>query len=76
MSLISNLVVTREQPEQKTLKISGRAPTERELQTRGPLWVVVLTRYLITAMIAASVILTVLCSTVVVASVAAWSMLY
>jgi len=76
VSLIDNFVPTREQPGKKIICIRTRAAMEKTSQPNGRLEVIALPRYLVAASAAVSIILAVLCSTVVVASLAAWSMLH
>jgi hypothetical protein len=75
MFLGNKFVAGHERPGQKIINVRGRGVTEGS-QLRNPSRVVVLPRYLIATTIAVSIIITVLCSTVVVASLAAWTMLH
>ena len=75
MSLINNFIATREQPNHKIISVRSQAPIEEESRRKGALEVVVLPRHFLAATVAVSVIVVALCSTVVVASLAAWSML-
>jgi hypothetical protein len=76
VSLINNFVATREQPGQRIISVRSQAAIPKESQPKGAVEVIVLPRHFFTATVAVSIILTVLCSTVVVASLAAWSMLH
>jgi len=76
VSLIDNFAVTSEQPGKKIICFATRAAMENTSQPKGRVEVLALPRYLVASTLAVSIILTALCSTVVVASLAAWSMLH
>jgi len=75
VSLINNFVETRDHPAQKIIGVRSQTPIDNGFRQKGALEVIVLPRHFLAATVAVSVILVVLCSTVVVASLAAWSML-
>jgi len=75
VSLINNLVAAREQPEHKIIGVRSHARIEEDSRRKGALEVIVLPRHFLAATVVVSVVVVVLCSTVVVASLAAWSML-
>ena len=75
VSFINNFVATCEQPEHKIISVRSQAPIEEGSGRKGALEVIVLPRHVLAATVAVSVIMVVLCSTVVVASLAAWSVL-
>lgn len=76
MFIANKFVAIHERPGQKIINVRCKGVTEKGTQPRNPSRVVVLPRYLIATTIAVSIIITVACSTVVVASLAAWTMLH
>ena len=76
MSEINSFVATREEPGQRIIDTHRQAAIEEKSQPKGALQVIVLPRHFIASTVGVCVTLIALSTAVVVASLAAWSMLH